>query len=397
MSTTDEELTRLSGVIGLIYEGATDPSRWIKDILPAVADYIQAPECILFTNMHSPQNGGYFFPHGITQERNDVYFNKYIGDDVWTRAFVEKNLFIEGNVMTGDELVPREQFLETRFYKELLSREENRNMRQLLSSVIFGLDETSSMPAVCSFFRSFHHPDFGEQDRTRLRLLLPHLSRSLGVMQRLRSAELSMATTYAMLDRLPAGVLLVDAAGEVTYVNRAAERMLASGDGLKLRKLTRTPGLGQLAADDDLANCAIAAALRVTLNRDPYATAHFSDCVVVPQLSGGAAYTLQFSALGNQSEFGAGSTSSAIVFLADGAHQVEIDPVVLQNAYGLTPAEARVAVALLECSSAKEVADYLGTSFHTVRTQISAVYLKLGVDTRARFVKLMLGLARRKR
>lgn len=62
----------------------------------------------------------------------------------------------------------------------------------------------------------------------------------------------------------------------------------------------------------------------------------------------------------------------------------------------LSPAEARVATALLECSSAKEVANYLGTSFHTVRAQIKAIYAKLGVATRARFVKLMLGLARRK-
>jgi DNA-binding CsgD family transcriptional regulator len=66
----------------------------------------------------------------------------------------------------------------------------------------------------------------------------------------------------------------------------------------------------------------------------------------------------------------------------------------LQNAYGLTQAEARVAIALLECSSAQEVADYLGASFHTVRTQIREIYTKLGVDSRARFTKLMLGLAK---
>lgn len=394
MGTTQEELTRLSGVIGLIYEGATDPSRWTKDILPAVADYIQAPEGILHTSLHTPQNGGYFFLHGITQERVAVYINKYHDDDVWTRGALEKNLFVEGNVFTGDEAIPREQFLESKIYRELLSREENKNLGQLLTSVIFGLDETNSMPAVCSFFRGFHHPDFGEQDRARLRLLLPHLSRSLGVMQRLRSAELTMATTFAMLDHLPTGVLLVDATGEVTYVNHAAERMLESGEGLRLRKLTRTPGLGQLAAANELANRAIAAALHSTLSRDPYATEHFSDCVVVPQSSGGSAYTMQFSALGNQSEFGADGTSSAIVFLANGAHRVEVDPAALQRAYGLTPSEARVAIALLECSSAKEVADFLGTSFHTVRTQISSIYAKLGVDTRARFVKLMMGLAR---
>ena len=69
-----------------------------------------------------------------------------------------------------------------------------------------------------------------------------------------------------------------------------------------------------------------------------------------------------------------------------------IRPESLQSAYGLTPAEVRVAIALLEGSSAREVADYLNVSPHTVRTQLKQIYAKLGVDTRARFVKLMLGL-----
>ncbi|MBI3479105.1 MAG: hypothetical protein HY016_01925 [Nitrosomonadales bacterium] len=32
MDCNNEELTRLSELIGLIYEGATDPTRWTKDI-----------------------------------------------------------------------------------------------------------------------------------------------------------------------------------------------------------------------------------------------------------------------------------------------------------------------------------------------------------------------------
>jgi DNA-binding CsgD family transcriptional regulator len=198
----------------------------------------------------------------------------------------------------------------------------------------------------------------------------------------------------AALDRLPTGVLLIDAAGEATFANRAAQRMLESGDGLRLKKLTRASGLGNLSADNELTNRAIAAALRSTLSRDPFGTEHFSDSVLAPKSSGGAAYALQFSALGNQNEFGADSAASAIVFLADGAQQMEIDPALLQSAYGLSPAEARVANALLECGSAPEVADYLNVSPHTVRTQMKQIYAKLGVDTRARFVKLMMGLAK---
>lgn len=60
MGSTKAELAQLSDLIGLIYEGATDPSHWTKDILSAVVEYIQAPECVLFTSLHTPQNGWFF-------------------------------------------------------------------------------------------------------------------------------------------------------------------------------------------------------------------------------------------------------------------------------------------------------------------------------------------------
>ena len=392
MNSANNELTQLSDLIGLIYEGATDPSRWTSDILPAVSEYLQAPECILFTNLHTPQNGGYFFIHGMTQDHVDLYMNKYHSHDVWTSAALEKKLISEGNVFLGDELVPREQLLESKIYKGCLSRDKN--MAQLMASVIFGTETGHSMPTVCSFFRGLHHPDFDEQDVMRLRLIMPHLSRSLGVMQRLRSAELSVATSLAALDRLPSGVLLLDLSGSVAFANRSAQRMLNDSDGLRLIKLTTAAGLGNLVADNPAAGSAISDAISATLNRDPYATPHFSDWVVVPRIINSANYTLQFSALGDHNEFGGSSGAFAtIIFIADGAQKVEIDPALLQSAYGLSPAEAKVAVALLEASTAQEVADKLGSSTHTIKTQIKNIYAKLGVDTRTRFVKLLLGLA----
>jgi DNA-binding CsgD family transcriptional regulator/PAS domain-containing protein len=393
MDHTNKELTRLSDLIGLIYEGATDPSRWLKDILPAVAEYIEAPGCFLFTALHAPQNGGYFFVHGIAQEQVYLYANKYQSVDVWTIAAAEKNLGFEGNVILGEELVPREQLLESKIYKECLSRDKN--MAQMMTSVVFGLDSPNSMVTAFSFFRGLHHPTFGEEDRARLRLVLPHLSRSLGAMQRLRSAELTAATTLEALDCLSRGVLLIDEKGVVAFANRSAQRMLADGDGLRLRKLNYTAsGLGDLIAENAAASKAIIEAISATLNRDPYATPHFSKCVTVPRTSGLASYTLQFSALGDHNEFGRDTGAyAAIVFIADGAQEVHVNPALLKSVYGLTPAEAKVAVTLLECNSAQEVADRLGISLHTVNTQIKQIYSKLGVDTRTRFVKLMMGLA----
>lgn len=388
---SDNELEKLSNLIGVIYTGATDPSRWSEDILPAISAYMEMPQCLIFTTLHTPQTGGYMFDHGFDRSDLDLYLNKYQKEDVWIQAALEKGLLFEGNVITGEDLVPRPQLLGSKIYKEFYSKRPH--LGQMLGGNIFGFDSANSMPAACTLMRSLDAPVFNEDDRKRMRLILPHISRSLGVMQRIQTAELAVATTLSALDRLPSGILLLNSAGAVAYANRAAERMLEEGDGLRLRKLMKSPGFGDLVADSVECSEAIRRAISVTLDRDPYGTPHFSKCVLVPRTSGFASYTLQFSALANHNEFGA---FAAIVFIADGAQELEIDPLLLQSAYGLTPAEARVAISLLDCSSAKEVADALGTSPHTVRTQIAHIYYKLGVDTRVRLVKLLLGLVTHK-
>jgi DNA-binding CsgD family transcriptional regulator/PAS domain-containing protein len=392
MDRHHSDLAQLSQVIGLIYEGATDPSRWTRDILPAMAEYMQAPGVLLFSSLHTPQNGGYLFLHGIAQEQMDLYMHKYQAEDVWTLTALEKNLYTEGNVVIGEEHVPRAQLMASNFYKEWMARDQN--LGQLLASVVFGADSSSALPAVCSYVRGFHHPDFGETERQRQQLLLPHISRSLGVMQRLRCAELTVATTLAALDRLPSGVLLLDGAGRLSFVNHAARQMLEKRDGLRLSGATHASALGELDADDVSAGRAIGAAIRSALKRDPFDTPHFSRSVIVPHKTGMGHYTLQFSTLGQQNEFGgAQSGHAAIVFIADSVQKTAIDARALQDAYGLTSAECRVAITLLEHVSAKEVARVLDVSHHTVRSQTQRIYAKLGVDTRARFVKVMLGLA----
>lgn len=390
MESNSTELERLSAVIGLIYEGATNPSRWTSDILPAMCEYVQAPGCLLFSSLHTPQNGGYAFTHGISHEFLDLYMHKYQPQDIWTIAAFKHNLYVEGNVIIGEDYVPREELLASTFYKECLAIEPNGG--QLLASVIYGADSQVALPAVCSYQRPVTAPNFGEHERQRQKLLLPHLSRSLAVMQRLRATELTVATTLAALDRLSSGVLLLDSGGHVAFSNKAARLVLEQGDGLSLRQ--NGSAMAKIEAPSVPARHAIDAAIMATLRCDPYNTPHFSKSVLVPRSSGRGDYMLQFSALGRHNEFGGGADGyRAIVFIADSAQKAEVNPALLQQVYGLTSAEATVAITLLEHDSAKDAAKVLGVSPNTVRSQIQQIYGKLGVDSRTRFVKVMLGLA----
>ena len=115
MQESRAELEHLSEIIGLIYEGATDPARWSKDILPAMCDYIQAPGCLLFSPMHTPQAGGYAFTHGISQEFLDLYSSKYQHQDIWTIAAVLS--FVSVTLTAGASRLQRGMALGQRGWK----------------------------------------------------------------------------------------------------------------------------------------------------------------------------------------------------------------------------------------------------------------------------------------
>lgn len=67
---------------------------------------------------------------------------------------------------------------------------------------------------------------------------------------------------------------------------------------------------------------------------------------------------------------------------------------VLQGLFDLTPAEARVARAIGDAQSVENIAELLGVSRETVRTQLKSVLAKTGVGRQVELVRLLAGLSR---
>ena len=60
----------------------------------------------------------------------------------------------------------------------------------------------------------------------------------------------------------------------------------------------------------------------------------------------------------------------------------------LEDLFGLTRAEARVAAGLLDGQSPNQIAAALGVSVHTVRSQVRAILGKSGTSSQLQFVSL---------
>lgn len=395
MSTTTSastaELARLSELIDSIYQGATNPAHW--DVaLPAIADWVGASKGLLFTPVNAPDNGGFYFNHAIPEQTMQLWGTRYIKHDAWAERMAECGLISEGCVSVSDDYLSFEELSRTEFYQDFLSKID---IAHQLGGIVFGMEAPQANPVVaCALFRGLEHGRFTTIERDRLAILMPHLSRSLGVMTRLRNLELKTAAGLSALDRLTAGVLLFGARGQITFANRAARNILEEEDGLQLQHRFGDSSLGTVIAEDTRANTELECAIRNAISPDILHAQHFSRAVAVSRPSGRQDYTLNFSSLAEHNEFGLGSDAPrAIAFITDSAEPIKLDGALLKTTYGLTPAEIRLAETLAECLTVEETAERLGISRSTVKAQQQSIYAKTNTNSRAKLMRLIMSLS----
>ena len=389
-----EDLERLSSLIDHVYQGAADPALW-PDIIADACEWLGSPKGMLYTPLHGREQGGFYFQHGLTDFFLELYKAKYQAVDLWTQAVVRRKLFTEGTVILGTDLVPHDTLVKTSWYRDCL---EMGDISRLLSSVVFAQQDVDAnpriadMPTACSFYRRSIDEDYTETERRKLALLVPHFSRALGVMTRLRLSDLKVASSLSALDRLPTAVLLLSAAGDALFSNRAASAMLGRSDALRVEPTPTSRGLGRLVARQASVNREIGRALSTAGKVDD--VLHFSSVINVPGRVAGHDWLLQLSRVGLGSAFSAeGEVPEVIAFLTDPRRPLDLAPELLSRTYGLTPAEARTAAAATGGGSVEEIADRLAVSVNTVKTQLKNVYAKTGAGGRADLLRLILGLA----
>ena len=381
------ELSRLSKLIDLIYQGATDLEAW-RNVPSAIGEWMDAYSCLIFTPLHTPEHGGFSVTHNLSAQVMELWATKYYQHDIWALRAMEKKLVVTGNVLRDQDLVAEEEFLASTMWLEFLAPV---GIGRLITGIVFSGEEHDDIPVICTCHRPFSTP-FATQDADKLQLILPHISRALGVMFRLRDAEFKVATSLAALDRIPSGVLLFNSDGAVAFANGAAHRVLDQKDGLRL---CARPGdrEADLLAGGSHVQDLLDEAVREAIAPDIRSPRHFSRALTIPRLSGKTAYVLHFSSLPSRNEFGVGADAPrAIAFLNDGAAPIRLDGGLLKSTYGLTVAEIRTAELMADGCSLEEAATQLDVSVNTVKTQLKQIYDKTNTNNRAKLVRLLMAL-----
>jgi DNA-binding CsgD family transcriptional regulator len=213
--------------------------------------------------------------------------------------------------------------------------------------------------------------------RRRVDVLASHFRRALAIGKMIDVHKDEAATFADTLDGFATGMFLVDAQGHVVHANASGQAMLDSGAIVRERA-------GRLTAVDRKADQTLRSILTAAAAGETVRTA-----VSLGPNDGEAwdAHVLPLT-FGARRQTGAGYSAVAAVFVRRAA-LVPYPLEAIGNLYGLTAAELRVLMAIVEVGGVPDVAPVLGVSETTVKTHLRHVFEKTGTKRQADLVKLV--------
>jgi two-component system, LuxR family, response regulator FixJ len=238
------------------------------------------------------------------------------------------------------------------------------------------LFESASHSVIFGLSHGIGRAPFAEAEIAALQELSEPLAKAARLHTELHSLGWRSSVAQRALDQLAAGVIVTDSEGRVIELNRVAERILRRGDGLMNRN-GRLDALGVLDSGK-LAKLIAAAA-------DP-THAPAMGRMRIRRRKGRPEYILTVAPLG--AELAAMERPLTMILVAD---PDELSPSEMDSAelFGMSPAESRLAAALLIGMKLSDMAATSGVRITTLRTQLSSILRKVGVERQADLVRVL--------
>ncbi len=362
-----ELIAAFDAVLADIYEAALVPSHW--DVaLTGLISHFSPPKwdvAMLVWERLEPATGRFIGAAGVNDFARSGYIAMFAGRQAWS---VAGHAIPVGNVAHSDELVSRDRFKDSEFYKSFLSN-WNLEIALLASLDRHGQDHLGlCMPG----------PDGGDISMLRdaLTRLTPHIQRASRISRRIGEADLRAANAEAALDASPSIILSLGPQLELLHANDSAKQWLSNAKGvvvqqgklqlgnreMQARLVTLAKGNGPERTEniqiDDRGRTIFLVAMRVE-----------------PGIGGDVAI---------------GQGAAALLLVGGGRRSVS-DEVVdrLRNWFDLTPSEAKIAAYIADGRTMEDYARDRGVSVNAARFLIKGVFGKTGVSRQAELTALL--------
>jgi DNA-binding CsgD family transcriptional regulator len=246
-------------------------------------------------------------------------------------------------------------------------------------ALFFWNTENDSVDCALTLHRSEHREDFTEEEVAMLELLHPHIEAAFRRITRQENETCAQESLHHFLSELPVPTVLLDWNLRPLYYNSAARDAVgtwAGGD----RHEKFAPSLSiprDLLAQFESMRETWSKSLRLS----PFSTAFEQRSLIHPRI-GRLRALLSMTAL-RSCHFGKPS------FLLRFEQTEEPAERRISTLARLTARERALALLVCEGSSNQEIADRLGRSVSTIKSELHSVFRKLGVESRGKLAVLL--------
>ena len=236
------------------------------------------------------------------------------------------------------------------------------------------LDGPDGSRIVCAFADPVDKDGWSSGQTDLIRRLLPHLRHYVCVRQALAEAGGLGVSLTGLLEKIASGIIQLDG---------RALTLLQEGDGL----FDHGGFLFARSPEDD-------AELQELLTRalPPFGGQGVGGSMTVRRSTVLSGLSLHVSPVREGEKDFRARGVAALVLVIDRESGARIDPVLVETALGLTPAESRVAVLLAEGRTVREIAAATGRKVSTIRTHVKHVFAKHGLSRQVDMVRQVLSL-----
>lgn len=305
------------------------------------------------------------------------YAERWAGQNLWMERSIDG--YLAQGFQYSEAAISDAELLASPYYRNYLKRVD---VRHGLGICLWSNQQKKFV--VASFNRRASVGPMGPKEISLARELQPHLANLYGIYRRFEQTDLASRSLRSSFDRLPVGILLLDANGTLLECNAKADQLLCAGTSL-VRKAE-----GGLGARIGSVNLRLQATLKRIIAADsPSAPEVFFIPGVESSVHDGL-----IAHLCTLPEVASGTLAArgrvlCFLYEAGGVHVDESATLRLKCAIGLTTMEARVAILLREHNDPECVASKLGVAISTVRSHVKSLFLKTGTSRQSELVLLV--------
>jgi DNA-binding CsgD family transcriptional regulator/PAS domain-containing protein len=362
-----------SRMLDAIYDATTSFDRW-----PAALEHLGAAFACSYVglidrNVHTME--GRAIAIGIDAAGQRDYFENWSRQDVLR---LRTPAYRAGTVETDQDILSRAELLGSDYYNGFMRRHDMHAYMRMTLSV------ESGSRKIISLARSLSAGDYAAADTEQCRRLLPHFQRAARVMQRVEDAGMMLDAASDVLEQNASGVFLIDRAGRIVFANRRARSLAQSGEGLALRH-------NRVEAVNSQEDATLRRLIAGATGKGESSDAPRAGGMRLSRGRGKPDLSLAVGPLSAISPWRDDGPAAFILVTEPNGASARSSRL-LQQIFGLSAAEVRVAQRLMLGETPEEAAASLGIKISTLRWHLASLYRKTDTRRQAELVRLLLTL-----